>query len=109
MDFCLVWMAIIDLVITAIASAGAEEGEEAEGSPLGQLSILRVLRVIRVMRMARLLKVFKELWMIIKGIIDSLGTMFWVSMLILLILYCCAILCIDVVGRKDANTYPASS
>eukprot|EP00746_Dinoflagellata_sp_MGD_P001251 gnl/MRDRNA2_/MRDRNA2_102345_c0_seq1.p1 gnl/MRDRNA2_/MRDRNA2_102345_c0~~gnl/MRDRNA2_/MRDRNA2_102345_c0_seq1.p1 ORF type:complete len:502 (+),score=97.84 gnl/MRDRNA2_/MRDRNA2_102345_c0_seq1:88-1593(+) len=72
-----------------------------DGSALSQLSVLRVLRVLRVARMARLLKVFKELWIILKGILESLRVMFWVTVLLLLTLYVCSILCVDLLGRKE--------
>merc|ERR1719378_1155205 len=85
LDFILVSMAVLDGWILVLAVGG-------EGSPLGSLSVFRILRVLRVMRLARLLKVFKELWMILKGIFDSLKTMFWVSMLLLLILYVCRVM-----------------
>merc|ERR1719379_3104374 len=93
-------MAILDGWV--LAALGGND----EGSPLGNLSVLRILRVLRVMRMARLLKVFKELWMIIKGIFDSLKTMFWITTLLTLILYVCAILCVDVIGKDDSGSYP---
>lgn len=100
MDFVLVWMSIIDgWLLPIIFSAG-------DDSPLGSL---RVLRILRVMRMARLLRVFKELFMIIKGIIDSLRTMFWISMLLLLILYVCSILVVEIIGRAGTDVYPARS
>lgn len=44
--------------------------------------------------------------MIIKGIFDSLKTMFWVSLLLLLILYVCAILVVELIGRADTDVYP---
>merc|ERR1712070_474560 len=102
MDCFLVSMAILDGWVLAVLAGN-------EGSPLGNLSVLRILRILRVMRLARLLKVFKELWMIIKGIMDSLRTMFWVSMLLLLILYVCAILCTTVIGGEGKDTYPGHS
>ena len=49
--------------------------------------LLRVLRMFRMVRMARLLKVFKELWLIAKGMIDSVKTIFWAALLLLMLLY----------------------
>eukprot|EP00746_Dinoflagellata_sp_MGD_P018709 gnl/MRDRNA2_/MRDRNA2_143380_c0_seq1.p1 gnl/MRDRNA2_/MRDRNA2_143380_c0~~gnl/MRDRNA2_/MRDRNA2_143380_c0_seq1.p1 ORF type:complete len:476 (+),score=102.16 gnl/MRDRNA2_/MRDRNA2_143380_c0_seq1:112-1539(+) len=95
MDFFLVWMSVLDNWIMAPLSDG-------EGSALGQLSVLRVIRILRVARMVRLLKVFKELFVILKGIIDSMRTIFWVCLLLVLTMYVCSILCVDVMGRKDA-------
>lgn len=99
MDCFLVCMSVLDNWIVAPASSG-------DGSAMSQLSVLRVIRILRIARMARLLKVFKELFIILIGILDSLRTMFWVSLLLLLTLYVCSILCVDIMGRgpdKDGN------
>merc|ERR1719191_2488821 len=95
MDFFLVWMSILDNWILAPMSEG-------EGSALSQLSVLRVIRILRIARMARLLKGFKELFVILKGIISSMRTIFWVCLLLVLAMYVCSILCVDIMGRKDA-------
>jgi len=95
MDFLLVWMSMLDIWILAPLS-------DSGGSALGQLSVLRVLRVLRVARMARLLKVFKELFIIMKGMFDALKTIFWVCLLLVLAMYVCSILCVEVMGRETA-------
>lgn len=95
MDCFLVCMSILDNWIITPMSGG-------EGSALGQLSVLRVIRIMRVARMVRLLKVFKELFVILKGIIDSMRTIFWVCLLLVLTMYVCSILCVDIMGREDA-------
>ena len=43
--------------------------------------------------MVRLLKVFKEVWLIVKGLIDSAKTIFWVSLLLLGALYVASVWC----------------
>merc|ERR1719456_486542 len=63
-----------------------------------QLSVLRMLRVLRVVRMVRLLRIFKELWLIVKGILESTKTIAWVSLLLLMILYVCAIFFTQMIG-----------
>lgn len=95
MDCFLVCMSILDNWMISPAMG--------DGSALSQLSVLRLLRVLRVARMARLLKVFKELWIILKGILESLRVMFWVTVLLLLTLYVCSIMCVDILGRKEVG------
>merc|ERR1719399_1724412 len=51
--------------------------------------------------MVRLLRAFKELWLIVKGMIDALSTIFWASCLLLLCIYVVAIFCCSMIGRSD--------
>eukprot|EP00746_Dinoflagellata_sp_MGD_P019445 gnl/MRDRNA2_/MRDRNA2_145203_c0_seq1.p1 gnl/MRDRNA2_/MRDRNA2_145203_c0~~gnl/MRDRNA2_/MRDRNA2_145203_c0_seq1.p1 ORF type:complete len:532 (-),score=109.84 gnl/MRDRNA2_/MRDRNA2_145203_c0_seq1:538-2133(-) len=95
MDFFLVWMSVLDNWVIAAVTEGQD-------SPMGQLSVLRILRVLRIARMARLLKVFKELFVIVKGMFEALRTIFWVCLLLVLTMYVCSILLVDVMGRKSA-------
>lgn len=97
MDCFLVVMSILDSWIIKPLTSGK--------SGLRQLSALRLIRIFRVARLVRLLKVFKELWIILKGIMDSLRTMFWVSCLLLLTLYVSSILCVDELGRDTYFGY----
>lgn len=104
-DFVLVLLSIVDNWVFGLLIPVF--GPSVEESPLSHLPVLRVLRVLRVARLARLLRVFKELGMIMKGIFDSLRTIFWVVFLLVLVLYVCSILCVDVIGREAM--YPGFS
>merc|ERR1719191_1519409 len=75
-----------------------------DGTMMSQLSVLRVLRVCRVARMVRLLKGFRELFVILVGIFDSLRTILWVVLLLAFVLYSASILCVEIMGRRDV--YP---
>lgn len=94
LDFVLVWMSIMDCWILPMAVGGTAGGAR-------QLSILRILRVMRVIRFIRLLKVFKELWLIIKGMVASVKTIFWASLLLMLLLYVSGIFCVQMIGKSD--------
>merc|ERR1719456_522551 len=78
---------------------------DGEDPPMQQLSVLRLLRVLRVVRMVRFLRAFKELWVIVKGILDSFRPMLWISLLLFLVLYVCSILCVSIIGKKT-DLYP---
>ena len=72
-----------------------------------QLSGLRMLRILRVARMVRLLKVFRELWLIIKGILDSVRTISWAGVLLVLMWYVFAILFVKVIAAVDIILVPS--
>jgi len=51
-------------------------------------STLRALRLLRIVRAIRGLKMFNSLWLLIQGLLDSLKAMFWVSVLLIVAIYC---------------------
>jgi len=95
-DFALVVLAIVD---TWILSAVVQDAEG--GGNLRVLSVLRVIRMMRLARLIRLLRSFRELWLIVNGLIESMKTLFWVSLLLVLFLYVCAIFLTMQVGKND--------
>jgi len=94
-DFSLVMLAIVDVWIM---SAVAEKGS------LKSFSVLRVIRMLRLARLIRLLKVFKELWLVVSGLIESMKTLGWVSVLLILFIYVCGIFMTMQVGH-NADMY----
>lgn len=81
-DFTLVVLGIIDVGIAAATDGGGD---------LKVLSVLRVVRMARLARLVRLLKIFKQLWLIVSGLAQSMKTLGWVSILLVLLIYVCAI------------------
>jgi len=90
-DFTLVMMAIVDVWIM--------KALQSEGS-LKSFSVLRVIRMLRLARLIRLLKVFKELWLVVSGLIESMKTLGWVSVLLVLFVYVCGIFLTMQVGHN---------
>merc|ERR1719183_1269837 len=66
--------------------SGWIEGDTA-ARVLGPVMVLRVLRLARLARALRLLAQFKELWMLVRGLLSSAGTMIYTFILIMIILY----------------------
>lgn len=93
-DFFLVILAITDTWILSLII------QSKEGN-LRALSTLRVIRMMRLARLIRLLRSFKELWLIVNGLIESMKTLFWVSLLLVLVLYVCGIFLTMHVGKND--------
>ena len=51
-------------------------GELMEGA-LESVSAIRTLRLLRITRIVRVLNAFKELWALIRDMVDCLRTLFW--------------------------------
>jgi voltage-gated sodium channel len=97
MDFILVALAVLETwILTPLGS----------GSNMRMFSTLRVVRMFRLVRLIRLLKMFKELWLVVNGLVESLKTLGWVSILLLLFLYIMAILTTMQIGQAH-NLYDA--
>jgi len=60
--------------------------------------------MMRLVRLIRLLKVFKELWLVVSGLMDSMRTLGWVSVLLVLFVYVCGIFTTMQVGH-NADVY----
>lgn len=92
-DFFLVWMSIVDVWIIGALEGGGD-------TQMQDFAALRVLRIIRVIRMVRLLKVFRDLWLLIKGMLDSVITIFWASLLVIMLLYVGGLFCVETIGKS---------
>merc|ERR1719473_2555744 len=93
MDFTLVMSGVIEAIMSIMNL----------GSKLRMLSALRVIRMFRLVRLIRLLKMFKELWLVVHGLLESLKTLGWVSLLLVLFLYICAIFTTMQIGQNHAD------
>jgi len=77
---------------------------EPSGLDLGTLRILmvlRALRLVRIVRVVRLLPEFKELWMLIQGLVQSVRPLLWTSVIALMILYIFGIAATEFIGRQE--------
>lgn len=86
---------IIEPILTAVVSE-QKESEEL----LAPVLVLRVLRLLRLARSVRLLVQFKTLWMLVRGLLSSAGTMFYTFMLMALILYVFACLGVELITKN---------
>lgn len=94
-DLVLVGMGVISTwVVTPIMGKGAMADE------LGPLMVLRVMRLLRLARAVRLLVQFKTLWMLVRGLLSSAGTMIYTFSLIALILYVYACLGMELITKN---------
>jgi voltage-gated sodium channel len=89
-DYVLVVLSCVDLAVSI-----ADEGSMAA------VRIIRLLRILRIVRNIRGIRMFRELWMIIQGLIDSLRTMGWVALLLFIIVYCISVVLTTTVGHSE--------
>ena len=73
-----------------------------EDSSLGLLSAFKVLRLFRLARTVRLLVQFKVLWMLVRGLLGSMKTIFFVFIIVSLIIYLFAVLGIELITKLDS-------
>jgi voltage-gated sodium channel len=89
-DYVLVVLSCVDLAVSL-----ADEGSMAA------VRIIRLLRLLRIVRNIRGIRMFRELWMIIQGLLDSLRTMGWVALLMFMIVYCVSVCLTTTVGHSE--------
>eukprot|EP00933_Yihiella_yeosuensis_P055927 TRINITY_DN5489_c1_g2_i1.p1 TRINITY_DN5489_c1_g2~~TRINITY_DN5489_c1_g2_i1.p1 ORF type:complete len:590 (-),score=122.10 TRINITY_DN5489_c1_g2_i1:275-2044(-) len=71
------------------------------GGTLQVVSLLRFVRLMRLARLVRLLKLFKELWLMVSGLLQSLKTLGWMCLVSFLLLFASGIVLTTMVGQND--------
>lgn len=76
------------------------------GGLLRKLTVLRMLRLVRIARAVRLRPEFKEMWSLLKGLVDSAETLLWTYVMICVLLYFFAIMTTSLIGQNVAFKNP---
>jgi len=92
MDYFLVVVGFVDVSVSLIY---------AEQADIKVLTAFRMIRIVRLVRNVRLLRMFRELWMVVRGFFDSLASLGWVSLLLTMCCYICAVYLVMVVSKTD--------
>lgn len=71
---------------------------DSRSSNLLFMRIIRVLRVVRIIRLVRVLHTFRELRVLINSILGSMNSLMWTILLLLVIMYICAVYLCQVVA-----------
>lgn len=91
-----------DYIVVVLNCADLAVSVSAEGSGgLRFAAAMRVIRLLRVVRNIRGLKMFYGLWIVIQAMLDSLRTMCWVALFLVIIIYCVAIMLTSFVGQDE--------
>jgi len=99
LDFIIVWVSAVSSIMSILAAINAS-------GAIGNTAILRCVRSLRLIRIVKILKAFTPLLILVEGIAKSLQSMFWATALLFLLLYVCAIFCVDMIGSAN---YPAKN
>jgi voltage-gated sodium channel len=112
-DIILVMIGFVDIGATVLFTytdgfGGRVDERQSAGvsASLLSLRVLRIVRISRVLRLLRLLRAFKELWLMVSGIMSSVRTILWAWTLIVLIIYVFAIIAVRVLGRGEDQLNP---
>lgn len=92
LDLAIVALAIVDAVVFQPAGAGGK---------LRLLTSLRLLRIVRLVRLVRMFPFFRELWLLIGGLVNSLKALGWVCLVLVLVLYVCSVVVTTEIGQND--------
>merc|ERR1719393_297704 len=87
MDFAILVTGILGEILTAT-------------SKTSHISLLRVCRLVRLLRSMRLLISFRELWLLIRGLLSAMRTLFWAALLILILCTLWSILTVELIHPK---------
>jgi len=99
-DFVLVFMGVVSNYIVGPIINSLGEGNQSLKDSMGGLLVMRMLRLFRLARAVRLLVQFKTLWMLIRGLMGSAGTIMYTFGLILLILYIASCMAMELITKK---------
>mmetsp|Transcript_104395 Transcript_104395/g.292523 ORF Transcript_104395/g.292523 Transcript_104395/m.292523 type:complete len:503 (+) Transcript_104395:108-1616(+) len=99
-DFAIVAAGVIDNLLVSLGPAGS-----ASIGGFKPIMVARVLRMFRVLRILRVLRSFKKLQMLARGLVESVIVVFWIGVLVLVMIFICAILTTSVIGQ-NAESFP---
>ncbi|CEL99129.1 unnamed protein product [Vitrella brassicaformis CCMP3155] len=101
-DFVLVVVSVVDDIAFGLFGEviyGSAQTADTQGGPkLRAFSVLRVVRLIRVVRVLRVLKLFRQLQLLVKGLIKGITALFWVMLLLCLFIFICAVFTTQMYG-----------
>lgn len=99
LDMALTWFGVVDCWLLSPFLSDSVD--------LQSMSILRILRLARLGRVARVARQFRPLVLVLAGVWKALATTFWVFLVLVMIIYVCAIFCTEYIGRSsDLSVYP---
>lgn len=92
LDLGLVIGSVIDVFLLAPMGSGGR---------IRAFSTLRSLRVVKLVRLVRVFPAFRELWLLVGGLINSIKALGWVGIVLACVLYVCGIFVTTEVGQNS--------
>lgn len=90
-DLVIVIGAVIDALVFAPANINGK---------LRLLTTLRILRCVRLVRLVRMFPVFRELWLLVGGLVNSVKALAWVCLILFLVMYSCGVVVTTLIGQN---------
>mmetsp|Transcript_8055 Transcript_8055/g.17494 ORF Transcript_8055/g.17494 Transcript_8055/m.17494 type:complete len:479 (+) Transcript_8055:140-1576(+) len=72
------------------------------GGKVRLFTTLRMLRIARLVRLVRMFPIFRQLWLLVGGLVNSLKALLWLCLMFLVVLYVSGILVTTEIGHNDA-------
>jgi len=90
-DFLIVTLGMIDLGL------GLVMGRRRHGG--GVATVFRIIRLLRILRIFRIVKYLRQLYMLAFGLALAAVAVFWVTFLMIFVLYVCSIILVRTIGH----------
>jgi voltage-gated sodium channel len=87
---------VVQPILASVTERGSDSLELVQ-----QFLVLRILRLLRLVRALRLLRSFQELWKLCRGLVASAKTVLFACSLVLLTVYICACLGVELITNSD--------
>jgi hypothetical protein len=81
---------------------------DSDGSLLRILSIFRAVRLLRLVRVFQKLPMFREAWLLMRGLMDSTRVLFWTIMVIMFLTYVFAIMGMVMITKELSERQEAA-
>jgi voltage-gated sodium channel len=98
------WNVLDCLLVGAAAFEAFFLAPAGMGGQIRFFTVLRALRIVRVIRLVRMFAAFRELWLLVGGVVNSLKALGWVGIIMAIVLYVCAIVTTAEIGHNH-ETY----
>eukprot|EP00931_Biecheleriopsis_adriatica_P052423 TRINITY_DN30491_c0_g1_i1.p1 TRINITY_DN30491_c0_g1~~TRINITY_DN30491_c0_g1_i1.p1 ORF type:complete len:640 (-),score=150.47 TRINITY_DN30491_c0_g1_i1:179-2041(-) len=87
-------MSLVSIIMAVMQTSTAGTGL------LKTLSVFRAVRLLRIVRVIQKMPMFREVWLLLKGLTDSLRTLFWTVVVIFVITYIFAIFGLWIISNE---------
>jgi hypothetical protein len=94
-DFTIVMLGVLDEV-TELVNPGGNPKKKASS----MTTLLRMFRLLRILRVFRLFRMFKQLYLLATGFTEALMAVVWVSIMLFLLLFVCAIVLTHICAKQ---------
>lgn len=86
---------VIGMIVDALALQPA-----GVGGKVRLVSVLRTMRAIKLVRLVRMFKFFRELWLLVGGLVNSIKALGWMCLILLLLIYVCGVVVTTEIGQN---------